>query len=92
MAATAKSKRPRASRVQRPRANSIDLATTRPGTPGGIFMRQFWHAIYRGEDLPAGQAKPIKAASPALVIAGLVVLACCRGLSMKRLIVRWPPS
>lgn len=40
--------------------SGIDLATTRPGTPGGIFMRQFWHAIYRSEDLPKGTAKPIR--------------------------------
>jgi len=38
----------------------LDLASTRPGTPGGIFMRQFWHAIYRSEDLPAGHAQPIR--------------------------------
>src|SRR5262249_34278417 len=38
----------------------VDLATTRAGTPGGFFMRQFWHAIYRSEDLPAGEAKPIR--------------------------------
>lgn len=38
----------------------IDIATTRPGTPGGIFMRQFWHALYRSQDLPTGQAKPIR--------------------------------
>ena len=38
----------------------IDIATTRPGTPGGIFMRQFWHALYRSQDLPAGHAKPIR--------------------------------
>src|SRR3982074_1873125 len=37
-----------------------DLATTRPGPRGGIFMRQFWHGIYRGQDLPAGHAKPIR--------------------------------
>jgi tripartite-type tricarboxylate transporter receptor subunit TctC len=23
----------------------IDIATTRPGTPGGIFMRQFWQFV-----------------------------------------------
>jgi 5,5'-dehydrodivanillate O-demethylase len=39
---------------------AIDLATTRPGTPGGIFMRQFWNAIHRSEDLAVGQAKPIR--------------------------------
>jgi 5,5'-dehydrodivanillate O-demethylase oxygenase subunit len=37
-----------------------DLATTRPGTPGGQFMRQFWHAIGRGEDLPRGRVQPIR--------------------------------
>ncbi len=42
------------------RADAIDLATTEPGTPGGIFMRQFWHAVHRSEDLAAGQAKPIR--------------------------------
>ena len=44
----------------KPEAVNLDIATTRPGTPGGIFMRQFWHAIDRGEDLPAGRAKPIR--------------------------------
>ena len=43
-----------------PEVSEIDIATTRPGTPGGIFMRQFWHALYRSQDLPAGQAKPIR--------------------------------
>ncbi|MFN0303744.1 MAG: Rieske 2Fe-2S domain-containing protein [Burkholderiales bacterium] len=38
----------------------IDLATTRPGTPGGLFMRQFWLAIHRSEDLAKGRAKPIR--------------------------------
>jgi 5,5'-dehydrodivanillate O-demethylase len=38
----------------------IDLATTLPGTPGGKFMRQFWTAIYRGQDLRTGHAKPIR--------------------------------
>jgi 5,5'-dehydrodivanillate O-demethylase len=38
----------------------IDIATTRPGTPGGIFMRQFWHAVCRSEDLPVGHTKPIR--------------------------------
>jgi 5,5'-dehydrodivanillate O-demethylase oxygenase subunit len=38
----------------------LDIATTRPGTPGGIFARQFWHAVYRSEDLPMGHAKPIR--------------------------------
>jgi 5,5'-dehydrodivanillate O-demethylase oxygenase subunit len=38
----------------------VDLATTRPGTPGGIFMRRFWHALGRGAELVAGNAKPIR--------------------------------
>lgn len=38
----------------------IDIATTRPGTPGGIFMRRFWHAVCRSQDLPMGHAKPIR--------------------------------
>ena len=38
----------------------IDIATTRPGTPGGIFMRQFWHAICRSRDLPAGGTRPLR--------------------------------
>ena len=29
-------------------------------TPMGKFMRQFWIAVDRAEDLPAGQAKPIR--------------------------------
>jgi 5,5'-dehydrodivanillate O-demethylase len=36
------------------------LAETGPGTPGGIFLRQFWHAIGRSEDLPPGRAVPIR--------------------------------
>jgi 5,5'-dehydrodivanillate O-demethylase len=38
----------------------IDIATTRPGTPGGIFMRQFWHAVCRSQDLPAGRTMPLR--------------------------------
>jgi 5,5'-dehydrodivanillate O-demethylase len=50
---------PRA-QTAKPEFAEIDIATTRPGTPGGIFMRQFWHALYRSQDLPLGQAKPIR--------------------------------
>jgi 5,5'-dehydrodivanillate O-demethylase len=42
------------------RRTEVDIATTRPGTPGGTFMRQFWHAVYRSQDLPVGHAKPIR--------------------------------
>jgi 5,5'-dehydrodivanillate O-demethylase oxygenase subunit len=45
--------------IGRPRP-SVDLATTKPGTPGGIFMRQFWHAIARSVDVPAGRAAPVR--------------------------------
>ena len=40
--------------------SDADLATTRPGTPGGIFMRQFWIAVERADDLLPGRAKPIR--------------------------------
>jgi 5,5'-dehydrodivanillate O-demethylase len=40
--------------------SAIDFATTNPGTPGGIFMRQFWHAVARSEDLPGGRATPLR--------------------------------
>ena len=32
----------------------VDITSTRPGTPGGRFMRQFWLAIQRSEDLAKG--------------------------------------
>jgi 5,5'-dehydrodivanillate O-demethylase len=38
----------------------IDLASTGPGTPGGKFMRQFWIAVDRIQDLAVGQVKPIR--------------------------------
>jgi 5,5'-dehydrodivanillate O-demethylase oxygenase subunit len=42
------------------RRSVVELTTTNPGTPGGIFMRQFWHAIARSDDLPNGHAIPIR--------------------------------
>ena len=42
------------------RRADVDLATTKPGTPGGKFMRQFWIAIERSEDLVPGRTKPIR--------------------------------
>ena len=36
----------------------VDITSTRPGTPGGRFMRQFWLAIHRSEDLPACARAP----------------------------------
>ena len=41
----------------------IDLARTGPDTPGGQFMRRFWMPVHRAEDLPKGQAKPIRVMS-----------------------------
>lgn len=38
----------------------VDITSTRPGTPGGKFMRRFWIAVHRSEDLAAGHAKPIR--------------------------------
>ncbi len=46
--------------VKSPARSEVDIATTKPGTPGGIFMRQFWICVSRGEDLPAGRAKPAR--------------------------------
>jgi 5,5'-dehydrodivanillate O-demethylase len=41
----------------------FDLARTGPGTPMGRFMRRFWMPVMRAEDLPAGEAKPIRVMS-----------------------------
>jgi len=41
-------------------AREVDITSTRPGTPGGKFLRQFWLAVQRSEDLEPGQAKPIR--------------------------------
>jgi 5,5'-dehydrodivanillate O-demethylase oxygenase subunit len=38
----------------------VEITSTRPGTPGGRFMRQFWLAVHRSEDLARGHAKPIR--------------------------------
>ena len=38
----------------------VDLATTQAGTPGGIFLRQFWMAVYDSDQLPTGRAMPIR--------------------------------
>jgi len=59
MLMTAIEQAPPRQRADEPRADT-DIATTRPGTPGGIFMRQFWHAVCRSRDLPAGSTKPLR--------------------------------
>jgi 5,5'-dehydrodivanillate O-demethylase len=38
----------------------VDITTSKPGTPGGKFVRQFWLAITQSADLASGQAKPIR--------------------------------
>jgi Rieske [2Fe-2S] domain len=40
--------------------SELDLARTGPGTPGGRFMRRFWMAVCRSQDLPKGGTKPIR--------------------------------
>ena len=42
------------------RIPDIDIATTRPGTPGGQFVRQFWIGLDNSASLPAGRTKPIR--------------------------------
>jgi len=48
--------------LPRPRTK-LDMTTTKPGTPGGTFMRQFWHAIARSEDILPGHAIPVRVMS-----------------------------
>ena len=40
--------------------SELDLAHTGPGTPGGQFMRRYWMAVCRSQDLPKGGTKPIR--------------------------------
>ena len=35
-----------------------DIEHVGPGTLAGRFLRRFWHPLYRGDDLAAGQARP----------------------------------
>src|SRR5687768_12348800 len=44
-------------------ADYTDFEHTGPGTLAGRYMRCFWQAIYRAEDLLAGHAKPIQVMS-----------------------------
>ena len=48
---------------QKARRYPFDLGTTKPGAPGGIFMRQFWHAIGRSVDLVPGKPRPLRVMS-----------------------------
>src|SRR5262249_8437583 len=47
-------------RSERAGRYGVDLATTRKGTPGGMFMRQFWIAVHDADQLAPGRAKPIR--------------------------------
>ena len=38
----------------------VDIEHVGPGTPAGNWLRTFWHPIYRSEDVPPGQAKPVR--------------------------------
>jgi 5,5'-dehydrodivanillate O-demethylase len=51
-----------------PGISELDLVRTGPGTPGGRFMRRFWMAVARGQDLPKGTAKPIRIMSVEYVL------------------------
>ena len=37
-----------------------DLEPVGPETPGGRYLRLFWHPVMRAEDLPRGRAKPLE--------------------------------
>src|SRR5437879_11807490 len=38
----------------------VDLEHVGPGTPAGNWMRQFWHPVFRAEDLEPGRARPVR--------------------------------
>jgi 5,5'-dehydrodivanillate O-demethylase len=42
---------------------AIDYVHTGPGTLAGRYMRMFWHPVFRGQDLPAGRAFPLRVMS-----------------------------
>jgi 5,5'-dehydrodivanillate O-demethylase oxygenase subunit len=42
------------------RIGDADLVHTGPGTIAGRYMRRFWQPVYRSEDLPVRQAKPVR--------------------------------
>ncbi|MBV9557356.1 MAG: Rieske 2Fe-2S domain-containing protein, partial [Pseudolabrys sp.] len=46
----------------------VDIATTKPGTPGGTFMRQFWLPIDNSANIAPGRAKPIRIMSEEYVL------------------------
>jgi 5,5'-dehydrodivanillate O-demethylase len=40
--------------------SELDIYRTGPDSLGGRYLRRFWHPVYRAQDLPAGQAKPVR--------------------------------
>ena len=40
--------------------NSVDLYRTEPGSLAGRYLRSFWQPVYRANDLPAGEAVPLR--------------------------------
>jgi 5,5'-dehydrodivanillate O-demethylase len=44
----------------RAKLSFMNLVSTGPGTLAGKYMRMFWHPVFRGEELEAGRAKPIR--------------------------------
>jgi 5,5'-dehydrodivanillate O-demethylase oxygenase subunit len=40
--------------------DAFDIARTGKGTPMGRLMRRFWMPVHRAEDLPVGDARPIR--------------------------------
>lgn len=40
--------------------DELDLYRSGPDSLGGRYLRRFWHPVYRSEDLPSGQAKPVR--------------------------------
>ena len=52
---------PASSRTARStRAAWTDFVHTGPGTLAGRWMRTFWHPVSRSQDLPSGQARPLR--------------------------------
>ncbi len=47
-------------RTYNPRDFYEAFTQTKPGTLGGRYLRQFWHAIGRSIDLAPGQARPVR--------------------------------
>jgi 5,5'-dehydrodivanillate O-demethylase len=42
------------------RSARIDCASTGPGTPAGLYMRQFWQPVYHCADIAVGDTVPLR--------------------------------